>query len=73
MVDFEVLGTDKELSTSDPVGSAWNMVMLIVGAAALFIALPVGQQIANWATSTVAEMAGTSVGDVDPGMTFGGD
>ena len=71
MTEFEVLGTDRELDASDPVGSAMNMVYIIAGAAALFIALPVGQQVASWVTENVAEMTGSSVGDADPGVTFG--
>jgi hypothetical protein len=71
MTEFEVLGTDQEIDTSDPVGSLLTLVYVVLGAAALFMALPVGRQIGNWINSAIASALGTNVGDADPGMTFG--
>jgi len=71
MTEFEVLGTDREIDTSDPTGSVMTLVYVIMSAAALFVALPIGRQIANWVTSTFAQMLGTNVGDADPGISFG--
>jgi hypothetical protein len=71
MVDFEVLGTDQEIDTSDPVGSLLTLVYVVLGAAALFMALPIGRQAANWVNGMIASAVGTNVGDADPGMSFG--
>jgi hypothetical protein len=71
MTEFEVLGTDREIDASDPVGSAMAMMYVIAGAAALFVALPVGQQIAGWVQSNVAQLTGQNVGDADPGQSYG--
>lgn len=71
MTEFEVLGTDQEVDFKDPVGAARSMAIAIAGAAALFVALPIGRQIANWATNTAASALNMNVGDQDPGVSYG--
>jgi len=71
MTEFEVLGTDKEVDLSDPAGSVMSLVWVVMGAAALFVALPIGRQIANAVTGALAGTLGMSVGDNNPGLTFG--
>jgi uncharacterized membrane protein YeaQ/YmgE (transglycosylase-associated protein family) len=73
MAEFEVLGTDKSVDTSDPMGTLMTIVSLIVGAAVLFMVLPIGRQLGNWVNSQIASLTGNSVGDSSPGITFGGD
>lgn len=71
MAEFEVLGTDREIDTSDPTGSLMTLVSLIVGAGFLFMILPIGRQLGNWVNGQLAQLTNSSVGDNSPGMTFG--
>jgi len=72
MVEFEVLGTDQEIDSSDPVGSAMSLGMVVLSGAALFMALPIARQIGNGVNNVIAGALGTNVGDAEaPGQSFG--
>lgn len=71
MVNFEVLGTDQEIDSGDPTGSLLSLLYVVLGAAALFMALPIGRQIGRGINGMLAGALGTGVGDNSPGETFG--
>lgn len=72
MTEFEVLGTDQELDpVGDPTGTAMSVVYLILGAAVLFMILPIGRQLGNSINDSLAEAVGMDVGDSNAGITFG--
>lgn len=73
MVEFDVLGTGATIDTSDPTGSLLTVVSLILGSAVLFMALPIGRQIASAINGQLASLTGSDVGDSSSGLTFGGD
>jgi len=71
MVEFDVIGTDQEVDTSDPVGSLMSIGTVIAGLAVLFMAMPIGRQIGSFLNAQLAQLTGSNVGDSDPGTTFG--
>jgi len=73
MVEFEVLGTDTTVDPTQPADAAIKIVYLVLGAAVLFMALPIGRQLGNKINDFLASLTGADVGDSSSGMTFGGD
>jgi len=73
MVEFEVLGTDTTVDPTQPADAAVKILYLILGAAVLFMALPIGQQLGEKINDFLASLTGADVGDSSSGMTFGDD
>jgi len=73
MVEFDVIGTDAEIDTNDPVGSLMTILTVILGAGVLFMVLPIGRQLGSRINSAIAAALGTDVGDAQAGLSFGGD
>jgi len=73
MVEFEVLGTGESIDPTNPSESLVKILYLIMGAAVLFMVIPIGRQLGNRINDALAGLLGTDVGDSSSGMTFGGD
>jgi S1-C subfamily serine protease len=69
MPSFEVLGTDQTVDPTDPTGSIVTILYVIAGAAVLFMALPIGRQVANKINGGLSSLLSTDVGG--DGDTFG--
>lgn len=72
MVNFDVPGTGQSVSTDNPGKIPWVIVSLIGGFAVLFMALPIGQQVANKINTLLSNVTGSQVGDGDLGIGVGG-
>jgi len=72
MVEFDVIGTDQEVDTSDPVGSLMSIGTVIAGLAVLFMAMPIGRQLGSRINTLIANLTGADVGDADTTGTGGG-
>jgi hypothetical protein len=73
MVEFEVLGTGESIDPTNPSESLVQILYLIMGAAVLFMVIPIGQQLGTRINGALASLLGTDVGDNSSGTVFGGD